>query len=166
MASSKSQIKSIVTRLNKVLADAANPQIYKYLADFSVKLIVKRTRLGYGVDGFLEQKHRLNPLSMKYVDRRKKLASLSKNTSPGKSNLTLTNQMLESVRVLKVTNRGATIGPSGGRNDSRSSNQDIARFNAEKGRVFLNLSDLEFAQMFREYRRVFGDLLKKQRLLK
>lgn len=155
----------IVAELKAAVNDARRPDVFRHLGQLSIKLIVRRTRLGYGVPDHLASKRRFTPLKDNYVKQRKK-SRLSSLTSPKKSNLTRTGQMLDSMKILRQTSNSVIIGPSGTRSDSRSSNSEIAQYNADRGRVFLNLSDLEYAQVFREYRRVFGDLLKKRHLLK
>jgi len=158
-------MEEIVSSLKAGINEATKPAVVKSLAEISIKIIVKRTRLGYGVDSFLGTKKKLNALSERYVERRRK-SKLSPLTSPKKSNLTFTGQMLDSVKILETKQKGIIIGPSGQRSNSEQTNAEIMAYNEERGRVFLNLSDLEYAQVFREYRRTFGDLLKKRGLLK
>lgn len=158
-------IKKITANLSKALIEAASPVVYKRLGSFTIGLVVKRTRLGYGVDKFLGKKERLIPLSDKYVEQRKR-SKLSSLTSPKKSNLTRTSKMLDSLKILKVNTKSVIIGPSGDRSDTDATNAEIAFYNEVNGRTFLNISALEFKQVVREYRRSFGDLLKKRRLLK
>lgn len=158
-------LEEIVKNLKESVNEARRPDIFRNLAKFSIDIIVKRTRLGYGVDKFLEPKSKLRPLADSYVKQRRK-TKLNALTSAKKSNLTRTGQMLDSIKILSVSQKSAVIGPTGSRSDSSSTNEQIVAYNAEKGRVFLNLSDLEYAQVFREYRRTFGDLLKKRGLLK
>lgn len=135
------------------------------LAQFTADLIVKRTLLGYGVDKQFAPKSKLNALSKKYVTFRTKFKTLSDKTTPKKSNLTLTGQMLASVSVIKVKNGSVQIGPTGKRTDSKKTNLQIAQYNQEKGRTFNRVSDTEKNQVLREFRRTFGDLLKKKRLI-
>jgi hypothetical protein len=58
------------------------------------------------------------------------------------------------------------IGPTGNRNDTDATNEDIARWNSERGRKFNRISQLEFNQLLRFYRKTFGDLLKKRDLIR
>lgn len=165
----KSGVKSmeqIVANLKAAVNESRRPDIFKHLGEFSIKLITRRTRLGYGVDEFLAPKRRLKPLSEKYVKQRSK-SRLSSFTSPKRSNLTRSAQMIDSLKIIRQTKSSVVIGPTGNRKeDSTITNQEIAQYNAENGRSFMQLSDLEYAQVFREYRRKFGDLLNKRRLLK
>jgi len=163
---SRKSIKDVFKRLKDSIDDAVKPASLKPIAEFTIKLIVKRTRLGYGVAKQFGSKARLKELSLSYKEFRKDFKDLSPYTSARKSNLTLTGQMLTSMRILFMKNKKITIGPDGQRNDSSKSNAEIADFQAKKGRVFNRVSALELNQIVREYRRSFGDLLKKKRLLK
>lgn len=160
----KQDLTKFFNKIEKIIKDAVKPAALKPIGQFAVDIIVKRTRLGYGVKQNYGQKEKLKPLSKSYVEQRKK-SKLSAFTNPGRSNLTRTGQMLESMRVLTVQYGKVVIGLSGARNDSRYTNAQIAEFNEDRGRVFNKVSKLEFSQILREYRRQFGDLLSKRGLI-
>lgn len=142
-----------------------NTRQLEVIGQLAVDLIVKRTRLGFGVKKNGGKRFRLASLTEGYVKQRKK-GGLSSFTRPKKSNLTRTGQMLESVKILKLSRGVITVGPQGKRNDGKS-NDDIAIWNAKrKGRSFIYISDNEYNQLRRAYRKMFGDLLKKKRLLR
>lgn len=119
--------------------------------------IKKRTRLGYGVESDLQSKKPLKKLSDSYKKFRKKNPNneLSDKTAPAKSNLTYSGQMLDALR-------GESKGPGQGtiflvdtrrklKNQSRSfGNNDLAVWNAEKGRNFLAVSDLEYKRLIQK----------------
>lgn len=163
---SKKAISDIFRRISSTLDKAVSRKSLKPIAEFTIQLIVKRTRLGYGVDRQFGTKKKLKPLARSYIEYRRTFNSLSNYTTPARSNLTLTGQMLGSMRILSIRDRLVTIGPSGSRNDTSKSNQEIADENAARGRVFNRVSQLEYQQILREYRREFGDLLKKENLLR
>jgi hypothetical protein len=73
--------------------------------------------------------------------------------------------MLDSVTIIKAENGSIKIGPTGNRTDTSFSNLQIALFNQNKGRTFNRVSQLEGQQVLREFRRSFGDLLKKRKLI-
>lgn len=131
----------------------------QHLGEFAVNLVVKRTRLGSGVVSANRDKFTLSALSPNYIKARGRFAGLSSTTTPSKSNLTRTGQMLASVQVLTVKDGSVTFGPQGARSDSSFTNDQIAAFQAAKGRPFNNVSRLESQQILREFRRTFGDLL-------
>lgn len=164
-----SKLQNDLTSKFKAIANSiTEPKNSRQLAELgqiAVDLIVKRTRLGYGVAKNGGKRFKLAALSDAYVKQRKK-DRLSKFARPKKSNLTKTGQMLESVKVLKVSRGVITVGPQGVRRDGIS-NDDLAIWNAKrKGRSFIYLSDNEFNQLRRAYRKMFGDLLRKKRLLR
>lgn len=157
-------IQNFQKRLLLSISKAVSPSSLRPVGRFAVDLIVKRTRLGYGVDNNFGIKSRLKPLSQRYQEFRKKYQALSSTTRPTKSNLTLTGQMLKSMKVLSVSDNKIILAPSGRRNDGLS-NLEVASFQEEQGRIFNRLSNLEYKQLIRFYRKNFGDLLKKKKLL-
>lgn len=159
-------IKSIINRISKTLDDIIAPPEMKDLGDYALTLIVKRTLLGYGVDENYGTKQKLKPLTPGYVKSRLKFQKLSSKTTAKKSNLTRTGQLLDSMDV-KVNKRGQLfIQPTGRRFDSTESNVKIAEYQSIQGRTFNKVSELEFKQLLRYYRKTFGDLLNRKRLLR
>lgn len=151
--------------MSKQITLPKNARELQVIGQLAVDLIVKRTRLGYGVKKNGGKRFRLEPLTEGYVEQRKK-GGLSQYTGPKKSNLTRTGQMLESVKIIRLSRGVITVGPQGRRGDGKS-NDDIAIWNAKrKGRSFVFISDNEYNQLRRAYRKMFGDLLKKKRLLR
>lgn len=161
--SAKQDISKFFAKISKAIKEAVEPRALAPLAKFAIDLIVKRTRLGYGVKEDLGQKEKLKPLTRAYIEQRSK-SRLSAYTTASRSNLTRTGQMLESMRILEIKEGSVTIGMSGRRTDGHTNDQ-IAQFNAERGRPFNHLSQLEFQQVLREYRRTFGDLVSKRGLI-
>lgn len=158
-------LKKFLKKIEKTLDEAKKKPVMQSLAEEAVRLIVKRTRLGYGVTRNLGTRSNLKRLKASYIKQRKSFKSLSTSTRPGKSNLTLTGDMLSSVKVISIKDGKVSIGPTGN-NRYGESNQNIAEWNADRGRTFNRLSLNEFNQLRRFYRKNFGDLLKKQKLLK
>lgn len=158
-------IKKYFGRIDKTIKEAKNKNIMKAMAKQAIVLVVKRTRLGYGVDRNMAKRSRLKALSPSYTKFRKDFRSLSSTTRPKKSNLTLTGDMLKSMDIISLKDGKVIIGPTGF-NRYGESNQDIASYNAKRGRTFNRLSINEYNQLRRFYRKTFGDLLKKRKLLK
>ena len=163
-------LREITKKIKKTLTRGISPQEARSVGQFAIDLIVKRTRLGYGVSKQYGTKSRLKALSANYKKRRATFRGLSATTSPGKSNLTFTGQMLASMKLIKMqTKSGETIirfGPTGSRRDSPHTNLEVAGFQEGQGRIFNRLSQLEFQQLLRFYRRNFGDLLRKSNLIR
>lgn len=157
-----------VDKIKRTVKEAVGPSAKLALGKEAVKIIVRRTRLGYGVNQELGSRSRLKILSEKYIEQRRryrKTGYLSKTTQPAKSNLTLTGQMLDSV-TFKQVGRRLLIQPSkSSRFDTDATNYDIATYQAEQGRVFMNVSQNEFNQLLRFYRKNFGDLLRLRKLI-
>lgn len=164
MSKATTALKKIVSRLSKTLDQAVSQKEMRALGEFTLDLIVKRTLLGYGVKENFGVKAKLKPLSTRYKAFRRTYSGLSGKTTATKSNLTLTGEMLDSM-VIKGIKGKAVIQPSG-RVLGRPSNLTIAQHQEEQGRIFNRVSRLEFQQLLRFYRKTFGDLLDKQRLLR
>lgn len=114
------------------------------LAEMSIDMIRRRTRQGFGVRSFGGAKERLKPLSERYKEyRRENRRKLSPETSPGKSNLTFTGQMLDSMQIVSESKGIAKIGPYGQRRLGGGRNEDVAKWVEENGRPFLYLTGQE-----------------------
>lgn len=160
-------LKRIFDKIKKTtLTESISPTAMKALGDFAVDTVVKRTRLGYGVSIGFGVKSPLKALSNRYKQYRKNFPKLSSTTTPSRSNLTLTGQMLASVRVINIRPGVVRFGPTGYRTDSNLSNLQVAAYQEGQGRVFNRISQLEYQQILRFYRREFGDLLKKRDLIR
>jgi hypothetical protein len=70
---------------------------------------------------------------------------LSNLTTPSKSNVTFTSEMLNSLKAFARAGK-ITIQPSGTRSDGKT-NKQIVAFLSNQGRIFLNLSDNEINQL-------------------
>lgn len=160
------KLNQIFKRIENTMDVAIDANTMRDLAKFTIDLIVKRSRLGYGVSDNFGQKFKFPRLSPLYIRRRKLSPYLDDTTSATKSNITFTGQLLSSVKITKIKKGSITIGPSGTRSDSKITNEQLAAILADKGRSFMRLSQLEFNQLLRFYRKTFGDLLRKQGLLR
>lgn len=163
MSKATNQLKGFSNRMKQAVSDAARPQVLRAMGDEAVRLIVKRTRLGYGVDGHGAERSKLKALSPGYVHLRELDDTLSAMTSPKRSNLTRTGQMLDSMTVLEVRQGSVVVGPVGARDDGLT-NAQVAAYVSAQGRSFNFLSRLEQEQLVRFYRNRFGDLLSNRRL--
>jgi hypothetical protein len=165
------QFSRIMKKLETVVSkEAVKASSLQPTGDFAASIIVKRTRLGYGVDKQYGSKQKFAPLAPSYIKQRKMFAGLNPLTTPKRSNLTRTGQMLDSVKAI-ARNGVIYIEPTGRRDDGKT-NLDVAIWN-HKGnarrnrppRVFMNLSRLEFNQTVRFYRKTFTDLLRKLKVI-
>jgi hypothetical protein len=151
------KLRQLQIKSQRVLEDLANDGQFDYLLTQIPEQIRKRTRLGKGVDD-KGGNIKLNPLTELYVERRKKLP-LSGQTTPKKSNLTATGQMLESI---KGTRQGLKFIFSfiGNRKDGKTNNE-VASYAPKLGRPFFNLSNTEKNGISRGIRKLINDALKK-----
>jgi hypothetical protein len=135
-----------------------DPRIMRALGNEAARLMVRRTRLGFGVSKDGAKRNKLTPLSPQYIQtKREKFSGLSSLTRPKKSNLTRTNQMLTSIKVIDSMRGRVSVGATGNRHDSDLTNEDVVRFNQVTGRVlrpFLNLSALEIKGLQRTYTKI------------
>jgi len=171
MSKATTKLNGIFDRIEKAIGETIQPANIRITARFARDLIVKRTRLGYGVNNEFAAKSKLKPLSPRYKTFRKTFQFLDRSsTTPNKSNLTLTGQMLASVDIVGEERRAVStkiiLAPKGNRWDTSDTNADIAKYNAERGRTFMNVSELEYKQILRFYRKSFADLFRKRSLLK
>lgn len=155
-------------RLRDTIGDMAAQQALRPLGEQAVTIIVRRTRLGYGVPDHSNgtgTRFKLQALSKSYVKYRERYpAFMSGLTTAKRSNLTFTGQLLDSMRVVSIAPGSVRIGPTGTRRGESLSNATLAGYVAAKGRPFLSLSNLEAEQLVRFYRNTFGDLLRNRRL--
>lgn len=161
MSKAINDLNKILKRLSKTVQETIDRVTMQKVGDFAALLVLKRTRLGYGVSSNYSEKKKLAALSLNYVKSRKK-SGVDGSTSAKKSNLTNTGAMLKSVKAKYKSKGSIIITPTGTRSDGET-NLDIAKYNAERSpsRIFNRVSKLEFQQILRFYRKTFGDLIKK-----
>lgn len=113
------------------------------VADLAKSLVLDRTSKGFGVKRPEGNSERLKPLSESYKKERKRLSKrgkLSNQTTVGKSNLTKTRQMLNSVNAKASTAQAEVY-----------LNNELARSKAEyqenDDRAFMNLSKNEVSKI-------------------
>ena len=136
--SSEQQFNKILLKYKKKIKDQ---KIFKEVGEFAKDIVVERTQQ----DGKILNGEGLkkNPgLSESYKKKRKKMA-LSANTSPARSNLTKTGQMLDSL-VVTATSDSVTIKMSNAEANQKATYAADGSKNRPK-RPFLELSKKERA---------------------
>lgn len=122
-----------------------------------IKDIQKRTRLGYGVEESLGKQAKFKPLaestkkSRKYKKRK---GELSGDTSPAKSNLTETGDMVKDLYIQTKLNKLEL-------KLKTQLSRDKAGWNEEKGRTFLNISGPQYKQLVKTIQKTISEKLKK-----
>ncbi len=137
-------------------------QMRKY-GELAAGMIKLRTRLGSGVAYDGADKQKLKSLKPSTVDRRSKLKEagrLSGETSPRKSNLTQSGQLLDSVQVTNAGVATVSVGPKGGRDDGLT-NQKVAEYVTDGGRPFNSLSKIETKRLHDEVKRNLREAIKR-----
>ena len=132
MPSLERQMANLLKEINRQ-ADKTTKKALKETAPKMSKMIKERTRKGFGLsDG--SDKPRIQRLARleKATIRQRRSKALSSFTSPSKSNLTETGQMVASLAVRTVKN-GLRIFLRDSRNDGKSNNELASRH--EDGRV-------------------------------
>lgn len=165
MADPIRSLKNVMKKIKDATNSAVTAEQLIPVGEFAVGIIVKRTRLGYGVDTQFGAKKALKALSNPYKEFRKGFSGLDNRTTPSKSNLTLTGQLLDSVKLIRAQNGRVVFGPTGVRRGGTLTNLRVAAYQEGQGRRFNRISDLEYKQTLRFYRRQFGDLLRRKRLI-
>jgi hypothetical protein len=144
--------------VTKELLSVENMRRYGQMAADMIKL---RTRLGDGVSAEGEDKQRLKPLAESTKQARKRMqkrGKLSDLTTPNRSNLTATAQLLDSVQVTKASPGVVTIAPKGARQEG-GTNPKVAEYVAQAGRSFMPLSRVEIKRINDEIKRTLREIL-------
>lgn len=103
----KNDFSKFTANLEREIRKVTSREFLQRLARMASDIIYKRVKSGKGVNSLSQKdptKVSLKALSASYVEQRKK-RKLGKFGSPGKSNLTLTGELLESI-VFEVTRNG------------------------------------------------------------
>lgn len=147
-------------QVEKLKATAFNQSFKFELGDYAREILYNRVKGGDGVDNDeakLPQEKPLDKLSKSYIDFRKglvaffttengavipykpkKAPTLGAFGSPGKSNLTLSGEMLESIRV-RVGNDITLEIPNSSRSDGKT-NAQVWEYTREGGRHFFAIT--------------------------
>jgi len=145
-------------KIQKALDELVSPKELNKIGNFEAGLIKRRSRLGYGVPKDLSAKEKFKELRPKTVAarKRKKLAS---ETTPNKSNLTETGQLLNDL-VSKIEGRSTLIG------HTKDRNKRIGAFHQTGGgslpqRRYLGLALEDLKQIKAQMQDAFNDILNK-----
>ena len=147
-----------IRKLKRQMGQAFNGKFMAKIGELMVETIVERTRKGFGVDPRQRRQgvgkgKRLRALSESYIAyRQRNSGSLDSTTSPRKSNLTFTGQLLRSMRVKKATKREVIVGPNrrrrrGGRG---LTNERLGEIVAEQGRPFNLLTNKDLKTLIKK----------------
>lgn len=157
------QVRTIVKNIQDTVGRSLTPQEMRFLAMATLDSIVKRSRAGFGVERNFGVQRAFPALSKSYIEFRKRYKKLAKTTSPRKSNITLTGELLDSIGILR-TNQGSLVIGATGTRSSGLTNEKLVGYLARKDRYFLRLSNQEFKQFVQNYQKTLRSLLDRARL--
>jgi hypothetical protein len=106
----KTDLKKFTDALGVAVKEVTTQKQMAAYGRLAAKLIIARTRRGFGVKKTNTRVTRLARLAESTIERRRSASSLSGETSPGRSNLTFTGAMLNSIGVKKATAGSVIIG--------------------------------------------------------
>jgi hypothetical protein len=145
----------------KLFNEFASTENMRKIGEYTAERIKLRTKLGKGVDKTGGDPAPLKKLSEGYVKTRKRKKAELEETSPSKSNLTFTGQMLNALKLLQALPARAIIGiESSRRKNSDLTNNEVAGF-VSKDRPFLNLSKAELNGINAFVRKLLDAMIRK-----
>lgn len=124
----------------KIIDEFKSKESLQTLGDEAAALIKKRVKLGYGLSESNGTKEKLKALSPGYKKQRKK-DTLHSSTTPNKSNLTNTGQMLDNLKATIKSEDTVSIG------FTNTEAKDKAEWVTEGGRPFNHISKAEYKQL-------------------
>ena len=163
----REDIKEFTNALGLAVQDAASSKAMRLYGEAAIKLIVARTRRGFGVKKTGSKQFRLARLKESTIKRREAFTGLSPLTSPGKSNLTFTGRMLDSIFVKKARKGEVILGPSARRRKGGLTNEEISSLmekgsSNRKARPYLALSTKQLRDLNKEFAFSFDKALKRR----
>jgi hypothetical protein len=179
LKSKYSSIDALAADLKRAINELRQPKYMKQIGELSAELIRVRTRLGYGVEKNDGPRQRLKPLAQSTIDQRAgKLAffttpdgvvipykpdtkpTLSGFTTPKKSNLTRTGQMLASIKPFDAKLGEVKVGPKGSRGGESLTNEKLMEYVTDAGRPFNYHTKTEIKQLQQLVEEIITKLLK------
>jgi len=169
--SAAQELNRIFKDIEKTTESMARSQRLKDLGEFAADMIKKRTRRGRGVKRpGAARANALKGLADSTIKNREFYRKLlHSDTSPRKSNLTFTGQLLESIK-LRVRRGAVTIGPRGRRVDifgkkAKITNDRLAVI-VSRDRPFMSLTRGEQKKLAQFYTNTYERLLTRRGLTK
>lgn len=158
-------VDDLISGLNKALQRTMTAKELMTIGESVRDEIVKRTRRGFGVvdggktGGNLKA---LKKLSDRYIDyRTANRSKLDSTTSPDKSNLTFSGQLLRRITVQSKVG-SFTIRPSRKRRKGGVTDEDVALFQEDMGRVFLRIAKTEHNLLLALYEKLLSKEIRKR----
>lgn len=163
MTSKKAEEK--LRKIKKVLSKMPEDD-YDFLIKKIIEQIRKRTKAGKGLSSSGKDLEKLKALSDSYKElRKKKRSKLGDKATPGKSNLTASGKMLDSMKGRKK--KGPSLefelkGTTKGLGSKSVSTDKVASYQEDQGRKFFGLSESEERGIQREIRKILEKIIKEE----
>lgn len=158
------QIKEITEKITKELEKTIKSKaFYDEIGKGVATQIRKRTRLGYGVNasGAQVKLEPTKPSTQKAKQKKKEQGKLSPQTTPKRSNLTDTGQLLDAIHH-KSTDSKTTIQFKDSRKNSELGNKKLAEVvQFIGGRIFFELTNPEKNNLKRVIEKKIQELIKR-----
>jgi hypothetical protein len=132
-------LKDFAKKIDDLLRNALDKGTFNEIGKKTADNIKTRTKLGKGLEDNNKNTKSLKPLSEGYKKKRKglkKQGKLAVDTTPAKSNLTQTGDMLNSIKY-EASNNEVRIYIEGSSNNKKATDQE------QQGRKFMRLSKAE-----------------------
>lgn len=153
------QLNAILGRVKNKIKSAQTAKVMRQFGNYVAETIVERTRSGRGVKKMFGNISKLARLKDSTIKKRELFKDLDQTTTPTTSNLTMTGQMLRSIKAT-AKDGVITIKPTGTRNIKLAQYaHDGSKY--RQPRVFMNFSRGEMTTFVKVYRQIIGNLLKK-----
>lgn len=159
MKKASEKLKDIKLKLNNAIDNTSFEEYFRPIP----KIIKDRTRSGTGItedDGSAKKLKKLADSTIKGREYLKSKGKLSSETTPKTSNLTQSGQMLDSIKLKKVSNKKYSVVFKEGRNDGERN--VIIKNRVEKaGRVFFGLTKTERRILEKNLAKKINEVIKK-----
>jgi hypothetical protein len=178
------RLRGLIKEIENSLKESIEKKNFEPIVEEAADMVKLRTRLGYGVERPGAGRQRLKPLKDSYKKQRANKVrfwtdpqgrvrsreiengggrhpELSSETTPSKSNLTFTGQMIDSVEGRATGNGKGVISVTGTRNDGMR-NSEVAQYVTDAGRPFISLSNIEIKRIVDMLRRSILDRVRRK----
>lgn len=161
LASSNDAAKRIRSQFNAAIKAVKSERVSQKIADEMAETMQIRVQLGGSVKKTGASKSKFKNLKPKTVEKRKNFKGLSSRTSPKKSNVTMTGQLVDSIKGV-ATNGQVVITVGKNRKGESLTNDELIEYLEEGGRPFFYLSDKEIKKVTRLFQEAILDQIRKR----
>jgi len=158
------QLNEIIRAIYDELDELTSRETLTDIGDWIAERLRMRARSGKTATYAGSNLTKLKPLSSSYIKfRTRNRSKLHKSTSPKKSNLTFSGQLLDSIKA-RIRGESVIIGPTG-RRFGGGTNERIAIYVQDQGRPFLYLGRRDISELVKIYDESLQDLIDRNKIL-